>query len=107
MSDIGTTTVTTLTYLVAGDAERDRPYRVIIENDDVTPMEFVVFVLTTIFALDIDRAVTVMYEAHSHGEAVVCVLPYQEATDAVYRAHEFARSNGYPLRFYLEPEPTP
>ncbi|MFM2033066.1 MAG: hypothetical protein RLZZ297_1831 [Chloroflexota bacterium] len=102
MTDVNTTT--TVTFLVAGDSERDRRYRVIIENDDVTPMEFVVMVLTSMFALDIQRAVDVMYEAHERGEAVVTVMPYHEASDAVYRAHELARSNGYPLRFYLEPE---
>jgi ATP-dependent Clp protease adaptor protein ClpS len=45
-----------------------------------------------------------MLTAHAHGEAVVTVLPYQEASDKIYAAHEFARTNGFPLRFYLEPE---
>jgi ATP-dependent Clp protease adaptor protein ClpS len=44
-----------------------------------------------------------MLMAHHHGEAVVAVLPYQEASDKVYRAHDLADQNGYPLRFYLEP----
>ena len=91
------------TFVVVEQAELERPYRVIIQNDDVTPMEFVVYVLTTIFALDMQGAVDVMLIAHHHGEAVVTVLPYQEARDKVYQAHDVAAQNGYPLRFYLEP----
>lgn len=102
MSDVST--VTTVTYVVAGDTEREKPYRVIIENDDVTPMDFVVVILTSIFALDIAHAVDVMYEAHERGEALVTVMPYQAAIDAVSHAHELARGNGFPLRLYLEPD---
>jgi ATP-dependent Clp protease adaptor protein ClpS len=92
------------TFVVADQTELDRPYRVIIENDDVTPMDFVVMVLTGIFALGMQAAVDVMLVAHHHGEALVTVLPYQEASDKVTRAHELARANKYPLRFYLELE---
>lgn len=91
------------TFVVAEQAELERPYRVIIQNDDVTPMDFVVYVLTVIFALDMQAAVDVMLIAHHHGEAVVAVLPFQEANDKVYRAHDQAAQHGYPLRFYLEP----
>lgn len=91
------------TFVVADTTLLDAPYRVIIENDDVTPMDFVVYVLTAIFALGFQAAMEVMLIAHQHGEALVAVLPYQEASDKVYRAHELAQANGYPLRFYLEP----
>jgi ATP-dependent Clp protease adaptor protein ClpS len=90
-------------FVVADQTELDRPYRVMIENDDVTPMDFVVMVLTGIFALSMQEAVDVMLVAHHHGEALVTILPYQEASDKVMRAHELARANKYPLRFYLEP----
>lgn len=91
------------TFIVADQTELDRPYRVIIENDDVTPMDFVVMVLTGIFALGMQEAIDVMLVAHHHGEALVTILPYQEASDKVYRAHDMAAQNGFPLRFYLEP----
>lgn len=91
------------TFVVADQTELDRPYRVIIENDDVTPMDFVVMVLTGIFALGMQEAIDVMLVAHHHGEALVTILPYQEASDKVYRAHDMAAQNGFPLRFYLEP----
>lgn len=102
MSDVITTPK--IAFVVADEAMRELPYRVIIENDNITSMDFVVMVLTGIFALGMDEAVNVMLIAHSHGEAVVTVLPYQEASDKVYAAHELARTNGYPLRFYLEPD---
>lgn len=90
------------TFVVVDQTELDRPYRVIIENDDITPMDFVVMVLTGIFALGMQQAIDVMLIAHHHGEALVTILPFQEATDKVTRAHELARANNYPLRFYLE-----
>ena len=98
-------TTTDIEFLVVSDEELERPYRVIIENDDVTPMEFVILVLLTVFSLAIDQAESVMLEAHHRGEAHVVTLPYEEARERVYQAHSLARAAGYPLSFYLEPEP--
>ena len=98
-------TTTTIELLVASDEELERPYRVIIENDDVTPMDFVVIVLLAIFDLQIERAEQVMLEAHNSGIAHVVTLPYEDARQRVYDAHTVARAAGYPLSFYLEPEP--
>jgi ATP-dependent Clp protease adaptor protein ClpS len=98
-----TVVVPQTTFVVADTTLLDAPYRVIIENDDVTPMDFVVYVLTAIFALGFQHAMEVMLVAHEHGEALVTILPYQEASAKVYQAHELAQANGYPLRFYLEP----
>ncbi len=92
------------TYKVVDREELEKPYRVIIENDDVTPMEFVVLVLRVIFGLDYDRAVEVMFTAHNEGRAHVVTLPFEEAQQLVYAAHSLAREAGYPLSFYLEPD---
>lgn len=102
--ETATTTTTTVEYIVASDADLERPYRVIIENDDVTPMEFVVLVLLSIFDLDIERAEAVMLEAHHQGHAYVISLPFEDAQQRVYQAHSIARASGYPLSFYLEPD---
>jgi ATP-dependent Clp protease adaptor protein ClpS len=91
-------------YVVVGDAELERPYRVIIENDDVTPMDFVVLVLTVIFEISAEHAVQVMLTAHHEGRAHVVTLPFAEAQRRVYAAVSSAREAGYPLSFYLEPE---
>lgn len=99
-----TTTIPTVEYVVVTDEELERPYRVIIENDDVTPMDFVVLVLLSIFELDFERAVAVMLEAHNNGRAHVVTLPFEEARRRVYEAQNAAREAGYPLSFYLEPD---
>jgi ATP-dependent Clp protease adaptor protein ClpS len=93
-----------LDFVVMDDAELEKPYRVIIHNDDVTPMDFVIAVLRKIFKLSFTKASQVMLKAHYNGQAVVCVLPYQEAYAKVYAAQGAAREQGYPLSFTLEPE---
>jgi ATP-dependent Clp protease adaptor protein ClpS len=99
-----TDTTTTTEFVVMGDDELERQYRVIIENDDVTPMDFVVVVLLVIFELTYERAEEVMLEAHLKGRAYVVTLPFEEAQARVYTAQSHAREAGYPLSFYLEPE---
>jgi len=97
-------TTTDTEYVVATNVELERPYRVIIENDDVTPMDFVVLVLLTVFELSYERAEEVMYQAHLKGRAYVVTLPFEEAQQRVYAAQNLARTSGYPLSFYLEPD---
>ena len=92
------------TYRVAEQEELERPYRVIIQNDDVTPMEFVVLVLRTFFGIAYNQSIQIMLTAHNEGRALVATLPYEEARDRVYDAHSAAREAGYPLTFYLEPD---
>jgi ATP-dependent Clp protease adaptor protein ClpS len=79
-------------------------YRVIIHNDDVTPMDFVVRVLTSIFYLGIDRAMDIMFNAHITGMAYVQTLPKSEAEKRINKAHFAAGLEGYPLHFSMEPE---
>lgn len=79
-------------------------YRVIIHNDDVTPMEFVTHVLATIFFLGYPEAVEIMLHAHYRGEAIVQILPKAEAEKRINKAHFAAGLEGYPLHFSMEPE---
>jgi ATP-dependent Clp protease adaptor protein ClpS len=79
-------------------------YRVIIHNDDVTPMDFVIHILITIFRLTGAHALQVMYTAHHHGSAYVQTLPKSEAQKRIGLAQFSARMNGYPLEFSLKPE---
>ena len=89
---------------VKNDTAEEPPYRVIIHNDDLTPVNFVVYILQEIFLLAGIRAVQVMYTAHYHGEAYVQTLPKSEAQQRVHRAHYAARMARYPLHFTLEKE---
>lgn len=79
-------------------------YRVLIHNDDVTPMDFVVKVLIEVFGLNGIRAAKIMLEAHFKGVALVTVLPLEEAEFRVEKAHAMARGVKYPLTFSYEPE---
>ena len=79
-------------------------YTVIIHNDDVTPMDFVVRILARIFFVSGPAAVQIMYAAHYNGEAYVQSLPKGEALQRIGRAHFAAALEGYPLHFTMEAE---
>jgi len=86
------------------ETELEPLYRIIIHNDDVTPMDFVVHVLTAIFVLFESDAMEVMLIAHFKGAAYVQTLPKTEAEKRINKAHFAAGLEGYPLHFSLEPE---
>jgi ATP-dependent Clp protease adaptor protein ClpS len=106
LSDVETESDTDLDieFVVMDEEELDRPYRVIIHNDDVTTFDFVIAVLVTIFELSFGRAEQVAYEAHTKGNAYVTTLPLQEAKSKVFKAQYAARQQGFPLTFTIEPE---
>ncbi len=79
-------------------------YRVVIHNDPVTTMDFVVMVLTSIFHLDQTGAIQVMMEAHASGCAHVVTLSLEEAEFRVDKAHSLARGRGFPLTLTIEPD---
>ncbi len=79
-------------------------YRVIVHNDDLTPMDFVMHVLTTVFLVPDLNAATITYAAHLTGQAYVQTLPRPEARRRINMAHFAARLTGFPLQFSMEPE---
>ena len=89
-------------FVVAEEIEP--PYRVLIHNDDVTTMEFVVQVLTEIFELSYETAEQVMLTAHYTGIAVVGTYPRSDAERRIEKAHLNAQLAGFPLKFTMEPE---
>ena len=86
------------------ETELEPMYSVIIHNDDVTPMDFVVEVLKQIFFLGNDRAAEIMLAAHIKGSAYVQSLPRMEAEKRVQHVHQAAGMQGYPLTFTVECE---
>jgi len=95
----------TVTELVAGSETKLAPlYRVLIHNDDVTPMDFVVRVLEEIFRLDASRSVAVMWEAHTKGVAHVVTEPLESAEFHVDQCRSLSRARRFPLTFTIEPE---
>lgn len=79
-------------------------YRIMIHNDNITPMDFVVHVLTNIFFLGTPNAMDIMLKAHITGTAYVQTVSKSEAEKRVNKAHSLADAEGYPLQFSLEPE---
>lgn len=86
------------------ETELEPLYRVLIHNDHVTPMDFVVQILTTVFYLSNDKALDIMMTAHITGIAYVQTLPKSEAEKRINKAHFAAGLEGYPLHFSMEPE---
>jgi ATP-dependent Clp protease adaptor protein ClpS len=79
-------------------------YRVLIHNDDVTPMDFVVLILNEIFHLSRALAIDVMFEAHTKGVAHVVTEPLERAEFHVDQARSLSRARKYPLTFSVERE---
>lgn len=103
-TDTETATDIDLEFVVVSDEELERPYRVIIHNDNVTTFEFVINILVTVFTVTFARATRIAYEAHSRGNSYVCTLPLEQAKNKVFKAQYAARQQGFPLTFTIEPE---
>lgn len=89
---------------VEEQSELEPLYRVLIHNDHVTPMDFVVHILKTVFYQSNEKALDIMMNAHIKGMEYVQTLPRSEAEKRVAKAHAEANWAGYPLRFSTEPE---
>jgi ATP-dependent Clp protease adaptor protein ClpS len=86
------------------ETELEPLYRVMIHNDSVTPMDFVVHVLKSHFYLSNEKAADIMFTAHIYGTAYVQTLQRTEAEKRIAKAHAEALNAGYPLKFTMEPE---
>ena len=78
------------------------PYKVLMLNDDYTPMEFVVLVLQRIFKMDLEDATRVMLAVHQRGVGVCGVFSYEVAETKVSQVIDLARENQHPLQCTLE-----
>ena len=77
-------------------------FKVLMLNDDYTPMEFVVMVLKRYFRMDMEQATRVMLHVHQRGVGVCGVYPYEIAETKVNQVMDFARANQHPLQCTLE-----
>lgn len=92
-----------------GLATRTRPktqkpslYKVLLLNDDYTPMEFVIHVLKAFFQMDTDQATRVMLHVHQKGVGVCGIFTYEVAETKVTQVMDFAQKNQHPLQCTLE-----
>jgi ATP-dependent Clp protease adaptor protein ClpS len=84
--------------------QRPPMYKVLLLNDDYTPMEFVVHVLERFFGIGHSHAVEIMLTVHKKGVAVVGVFSYEIAETKVAQVMDFARRNQHPLQCTMEKE---
>ncbi len=77
-------------------------FKVLMLNDDYTPMEFVVMVLKRFFSMDLEQATRVMLHVHQKGVGVCGIFPYEIAETKVNQVMDFARQNQHPLQCTLE-----
>jgi len=77
-------------------------YRVLILNDDYTPMEFVVHVLERFFQKDRDAATRIMLHVHNHGVGECGVYTFEVAETKVTQVMDFARQHQHPLQCVME-----
>jgi ATP-dependent Clp protease adaptor protein ClpS len=79
-------------------------YRVLLLNDDYTPMEFVVFVLERLFQKSREDATRIMLHVHQNGVGVCGVYTYEVAETKVAQVMDLARRNEHPLQCTMEKE---
>ena len=77
-------------------------YKVLLLNDDFTPMEFVIVVLVRIFGMAQENAQEVMLHVHRRGVGVCGVYPFEVAETKVSQVVDFARRNEHPLQCTME-----
>ncbi|AEM47129.1 ATP-dependent Clp protease adapter protein clpS [Acidithiobacillus ferrivorans SS3] len=84
--------------------QEPRMYRVLLVNDDFTPMDYVVHILKTYFHKPHDEAVAVMMAVHQQGKGLCGIFPYDLAETKVALVTADARQRQHPLRCIMEKE---
>ncbi len=79
-----------------------KQYKVILLNDDYTPMEFVIQVLTGFFSMDHAKATRVMMAVHTKGKGICGIYSYEIAETKVDQVNEYSRINQHPLMCTME-----
>jgi ATP-dependent Clp protease adaptor protein ClpS len=79
-------------------------FKVVVCNDDVTPVEFVVAMMVAVFGFDKSAAIELTLDVHNNGRAIAGIYPYEIAEQKSVDATNMARNNGFPLQIKVEPE---
>jgi ATP-dependent Clp protease adaptor protein ClpS len=77
-------------------------YKVLLINDDFTPMEFVIYVLERFFQKEREQAMTIMLKVHNEGAGLAGVYPRDVAETKVHQVKQFARNHQHPLQCVME-----
>ena len=84
------------------DVQRPKRFKVVLHNDDYTTMEFVVWVLQSVFHHDEPAAMQIMLHVHKNGIGVAGVYPREVAEARVAKVDALAQAHEYPLRTSME-----
>ena len=84
------------------DLKEPSMFRVILLNDDFTPMDFVVLILTKFFKRSTEEATKIMLAVHNKGQGTAGVYTHEIAETKVYLVNDFARKNKHPLKCVME-----
>ena len=95
---------TALVERVKPQLRKPRLYRVVMLNDDYTPMEFVVHVLEAFFAMNRELATRVMLKVHTEGRAVCGVFTRDIAETKAEQINQYSRESEHPLLCQIEPD---
>ncbi|AGH95855.1 ATP-dependent Clp protease adapter ClpS [Pseudobdellovibrio exovorus] len=79
-------------------------YRVLLHNDDYTPMDFVIFVLKKFFTKSEDEAFKIMLDVHNKGVGLAGVYSFEVAETKVMQVNQFSKNNQHPLKTSMEEE---
>jgi ATP-dependent Clp protease adaptor protein ClpS len=86
------------------DVQRPKRYKVVLHNDDYTTMEFVVWILQSVFHHDEPSAMQIMLHVHKNGMGVAGIYPREVAEARVAKVDALAQTHEYPLRTSMEEE---
>jgi len=84
--------------------EKPPLYRVVLLNDDFTPMDFVILVLKRFFQRSDAEATRIMLQVHSEGAGLAGIYTFEVAETKVYSVNEFSRRHKHPLKCTMEKE---
>ena len=84
------------------ELKKPRQYKVVILNDDYTPMDFVVDVLCRFFGKDQEQAVRIMLQVHTEGKGVCGIYRFEIAETKAAQVVEYAKTHQHPLQSALE-----
>lgn len=87
---------------VKPELKRPSMYKVILMNDDYTPMEFVVHVLEKFFGMNREKATQIMITVHTAGQATVGIFPRDVAETKSEQVNDYAQENQHPLHSVIE-----
>ena len=79
-------------------------YKVVLNNDDYTPMDFVIHILESIFSMDQEKATQVMLHVHTRGKGICGIFTKEIAETKMMQVNEYSKQNEHPLLCTIEEE---